>query len=84
RGREAGDDHGDADGDVREARRPRRRDGRDEGRGGYWSGRGVHALHAGEAHEGLLGGWRMRVSLARALFIQPTLLLLDEVSRCFL
>mmetsp|Transcript_11635 Transcript_11635/g.27329 ORF Transcript_11635/g.27329 Transcript_11635/m.27329 type:complete len:390 (+) Transcript_11635:154-1323(+) len=55
RGREAGDDHGDADGDVREARRPGRGDGRDEGEGDTVRS-GVHARHAGEAHEGLLGG----------------------------
>lgn len=40
------------------------------------SGLGFTPVMQGRATKTFSGGWRMRISLARALFIQPTLLLL--------
>lgn len=41
-------------------------------------GLGFTPAMQGRATSTFSGGWRMRISLARALFIQPTLLMLDE------
>ncbi|KAI3757221.1 hypothetical protein L6452_04755 [Arctium lappa] len=42
------------------------------------AGLGFTTVMQGRTTQSFSGGWRMRISLARALFMQPTLLLLDE------